>query len=76
MKDWDSGKDFRAAIMEQGEIECRLKSVSFADVRAGGPYLTVRSAKIFNDACDAFFKKRGMPVGRDYQQEILCKIRL
>lgn len=59
-------------LEEDGETQVRIphKPLALWDARSGGPYLTVRSCDEVNAACNRFFKKRNMKVGKDYCKEL------
>lgn len=70
MRDVDFGHVRLAVVGHGHDIVVNLKPLNAADARSGGPYLTVQSCDEVNAACNLFFKKRNMKVGKDYCKEI------
>ena len=68
MKDWDFG-EVRAGVGYGEDFKMNLKAVTGADARAGGFYLSIESCAEINEACNAFFRKRNMPVGKDFSKQ-------
>ena len=69
MKDWDFDREISSLKGHyEHDIKMNLQPISCHDARAGVPKLSTVECDEINRKCDEFFRKRNMPVGRDFSR--------